>query len=316
MATRSDDLAARRKAALSGKSKTVPTIEQLIDQDDAIQPQSSGQHVNGGPAAGISGGMDGGYVATTSSGAPGRGIQLPMAPDVDLTREVDQSDLIMPKLKICQAMSKVSRSGIPQGHYYHSTLNDDLGTTIKIIPVDMRKSRSLFKQGVGIVCRSFDLLQGEGDPGLLCEGTPEERRTLPASARGCPLRRWGERNPETGKSAPPPCGLNYNYPVLILDPDDPENGPTKRAIISFRGTGSQVAKAINSMVTEQDLVWNESVIELSTEETTNWKGTFFVPRAKFVGIASGMAATRAQRFAETVNATSVRASVEADEDDE
>lgn len=300
MTTRSDDLTARRRAALDKKNRTVPTIDQLIEQDDPIQPKAV-------PVGGV--------VASTSDGAPGRGIELPQAPGVDLTREVDQSDLIMPKLKICQAMSKVSRSGIPQGNYYHSTLNEDLGTTIRIIPVDMRKSRSLFKTGVGVVCRSFDLLQGEGDPGILCEGTPEERRTLPAKARGCPLRLWGERDPVTGKSPPPPCGLNYNYPVLILDPDDPENGLTKRAIISFRGTGSQIAKAINSMVTEQDLFWNEAVIELSTEERTNWKGTFFVPTAKFTGIASGMTAEKAKRFSTTINPAMVRASVEADVED-
>jgi hypothetical protein len=159
------------------------------------------------------------------------------------------------------------------------------------------------------------MLQGEGDPGILCEGTPEERATLPANKRGCPLRLWGDRN-EQGRSTPPPCGVNYNYPVLILDPDDPENGPTRRAIISLRGSAASIAKAINTMVTEQDMYWNEAIIELSTEEKSNNKGTFFVPTARFIGQSSGRAAERAKNFSQQVNAAAVRASVEAVDSDE
>lgn len=300
MATRNDDLIARRKAALNGKPRTVPTTDVV---------EATSEPLNADPVDGTTQ-----VLQPRSNNASGSTIALPQ---VDLTRELDASDLIMPKLKICQAMSKVSRSGIPQGNYYHSTLNEDLGNTVRIIPVDMRKSRSLFKTGIGIVCRSFDLLQGEGDPGILCEGTPEERATLPAKSRGCPLRMWGDKVPETGRSSPPPCSINYNFPVLILDKDDPENGPTKRGIITFRGTGTQIAKAINSMITEQDLYWNEAVLELGTEEKANWKGTFFVPTVKFIGNSSGMAAEKAKRFGATLTAGSVRASVEAyDSDDE
>lgn len=293
MATRNDDLIAKRKASLASKSKSVPTAD---------PPGSFGD--------------GGGYVATRSDGSAGAGISLPMVEEVDLTREITADDLVMPKLKICQAMSKVSRSGIPQGHYYHSTLESDLGKTIRVIPVDMRKSRGKFTPGIGLTCRSFDMIQGEGDPGILCEGTPEERRTLPANQRGCKFRLWGDRDPVTKRSSPPLCPVGYNFPVLILDADDPDDGPTKRAIISFRGTGAQVAKAITSMITEQDLLWNESVIELGTEERTNSKGTFFVPTAKFVGLATGMSATKAERFSKTFNPAAVKATEEFDEDAE
>ena len=295
MATRNDDLIAKRKAALNSKQRAVPVVEAAADEPEAVdEPLAQ-------PIVATEGRKKAGAIAL---------------PQVDLTREVGTTDLIMPKLKICQAMSKVSREGIPQGNYYHSTLNEDLGKTIRIIPVDMRKNRSLFKQGTGILCRSFDMLQGEGNPGILCEGTPEERATLPEKARGCPLRLW-TKDEETGRNIPPQCSINYNYPVLILDPEDPEDGPTKRAIISFRGTGAAIAKAINTMVTEQDLYWNEAVIKLSTEEKSNAKGTFFVPTATFVGNSKGMAAERAKRFASTINAANVRASVEAyDAEDE
>jgi len=304
MTTRNDDLIARRKAALASKSKSVPAT--LVDDPEAFdEPDEPSVQPIKRP-------LPGGVNATTSDGSSTRSISLPM--EADPTRTLDSDDLVMPQLKICQAMSKVSRSGIPQGHYYHSTLEEDLGATVLVVPVDMRKSRSVFKTGVGVTCRSYDLRQGEGDPGILCEGTPEEIRLLPKTDRGCPLRLWGERDKATGRSERPACGVNYNFPVLILDRDDPENGPTKRAIISFRGTGAKAAKAINSMVSEQDLLWHEAMIELSTEEATNFKGTFFVPTAKFMGIAKGMTATKAKRFADTFNPAAVKATEDSDDE--
>jgi hypothetical protein len=58
-----------------------------------------------------------------------------MADNEDLTRKIDQSDLVMPKLRISQAMSKVNaqfsetrgKSGVGMGAWYNTNDSKDLG---------------------------------------------------------------------------------------------------------------------------------------------------------------------------------------------
>lgn len=232
-------------------------------------------------------------------------------PVTTLTRD----DVIMPKLKISQAMSKVNKDDlVRQGNWYHTTRNDNLGKKVTILPVGLRKSRSMFKQGEGVICRSYDMRQGEGTPGILCEGTPEEIETLPADERGCPFRLW-QTDPETKRRIPPPCQEAYNYPVLILDPEDMESGRTRRAIVTFRATSVQAAKQINSEILESDTEWVDNIFEISLVDKQNSRGSFYVPVAQFVKESSGRVREKAKEFATSVNAKSVRESLERDEDD-
>src|SRR5215471_14053715 len=195
----------------------------------------------------------------------------------DLSRQLSAADVVMPKLKISQAMSKVNSDDVVrQGNWYVSTTSENLGPEIYVALLDLQMSYSKFETGIGVVCRSFDLLHGEGDPGILCEGTQEEIDDLPANERGCPFRLWG-RDEATGLGIPPKCGKNYNYPVMILDPADRDNGEVTLALWSLRSTASATAKLINSIVTAGvlfDPVWYEKVLKLTMEKRTNTRGTF------------------------------------------
>lgn len=320
MSVSNDALIARRRAAMDAKKKVAPVVEDAeVPQTRArVTPLKPPSEV---PVSVADDSDDDAAEAPVRSPAAFRrpsatGMALPVA---DPTRQIDPADIVMPKLRLSQAMSKVNADDVVrQGNYYHSTLNDNLGKSVKVIVVDMRKSRSYFQTGQGVLCRSFDLRQGEGDPGLLCEGTEEEMAELPASQRGCPLRLWGERD-ASGRSTPPACGINYNYPLLLLDADDPKNGLTRRALFQIRGTATAVARQINSIVTENDLRWHEAVFELGVEQKSNPKGTFFVPTVKFLGYAKDLVSPaiqdRARAFATQVNAAAIRASVEDDGDE-
>jgi hypothetical protein len=315
MASSNDLLVQRRRAAMAAKSQKAPTVEpaEVPKAKAPVQPLGKPAPVDAGDDG------DDGTSAPSSLASPSgtAAVSLPMAVPADLTRQVEQGDLVMPKLKISQAMSKVNNDDVVrQGNWYHSTFNDNLGKSVLVVPVDMRKSRSYFVPGTGVMCRSFDLIQGEGTPGLACEGTPAERMTVPAKHRGCPLRLWGERDENTGRSKPPDCSITYNYPVLILDPEDMSDGQTKRALLSLRATGASVAKQINSIVTEGDHDWHDVVLELGLDQRTNTKGTFFVPTVTYVGLSSGATREKAQRFAAQVNAASLRASIEKDDEDD
>ncbi len=302
----------RRKAAEARKaaSKAAPPTRDTID----LTPNADEALINERRAA---------------QAATGASMTLPVEPKAttmavptplrDRSRDLGTGDVIIPKLKLSQAMSKVNTDNkVRQGNYYLSTTGQDFGPEVYIVPVDMQMSLSKFEQGIGVVCRSYDLVHGEGDPGILCEGTQEEIDSgIPASDRGCPFRLW-TKNEATGKSVPPPCGKNYNYPVLILDPNDLENGKPTMALFSLRSTGVQAAKLINSIVTEGVLtnpVWHESIIRLGVETKTNPRGSFYVTTVEYVQETAGTVEKRAEKFAQNFQASTAvyRRSMENDD---
>lgn len=293
MATPTDQMR-RRQAAMEARRKTsVPDAEPLVEDSEAV---------NAAPVV------------------VSKGTQLPMVPDdvlPDMSRTLTSRDLVMPKLLIGQGLSKAVQSGqVKLGHFYHSTNLEDLGTTIHVIPVDWWKSRSRFVNGVGVLCRSFDMVQGEGDPGILCEGTATEFYTLPERERGCTYRLWPERDKATGRTpGGPPCGENYHMPmVIITDPDDLENSPLLRGMYTFRKTGNAVAKGIITSMTEGDLDWGAAVFKFSVVSKTNASGqTYSNPAIELVGPAMGAALEKAKEFASTINATNRRTLTEKDD---
>jgi hypothetical protein len=238
-------------------------------------------------------------------------------PLMDKSRELNQNDMVWPRLHISQAMSKVNTEDIVrQGNFYRSPSNTNLGTSILVIPCDMRKSRSYWESGQGVLCRSYDMVQGEGDPGILCEGTPEEiAEGIPAHERGCPLRLWGERD-ANGRSTKPDCGENYNYPMLILDPDDPADGKSTQAIYSFRGKAIKVARQLNTIIMENGGVWTDTILEMSVQKESNALGTYYVPAVEYHAEAAGNSHTRARNIARNLTGAVVRRSVEAEADED
>lgn len=283
------DIQAAAEAAMPPETLSAPTD---ASQDDAVSqaeidaafgpsdigPQSA---VQTPPRPTTLGGTP--HVAVEPVSARGGAIALPQ---VDLSRQLDASDFILPKLQLVQAMSKTNTlaaatrgtQGVPMGNWYHSSSNRNLGDVVYFVPVDMRKARSYFKTGEGLLCRSFDMLHGEGDPGIECEGTFEERHTLPEAQRGCPLRLF----PPKGTPGGPPCGESYNYMGLILtDPEDPK-AEVLQAQLTMRSTHIKPGKSINMMmVNEGEGVWHNCIIELGIESITNTRGAFFVPVPKF-----------------------------------
>jgi hypothetical protein len=212
------------------------------------------------------------------SGVSGGALSLPQ---VDLARQIDAGDMILPKLRLTQAMSKTNllyqttkgSQGVQQGNWCHSSSNENLGDTCFFIPVDMRKSRSLFVQGQ-VMCLSFDMLNGEGDPGGSCQGSMEEMLTMPAENRGCPLRLWNDKTP-------PKCGMTYNFVGLILresDIDDVAKAKPLTGVLQLRSASTSIAKQIiTHTMQEANGVWHHMVFELGVEVKTNPRGTFYVP---------------------------------------
>jgi hypothetical protein len=262
---------------------------------------------------------------SSGPGSPTAGRSLAMATGLpDLSRQITSTDLIMPKVKISQGLSKTNmvfaqsrgKEGVGMGSWYHTTTNRNLGETLYFIPVDMRKSRSLFEQGKGLVCRSFDLVHGEGDPGILCEGTLEELNTVPSGERGCSYRLWTQG--ADGRRVPPPCQETYNFPgLIVIDPENPEETELLTAMLQLRSTGTGAAKAINTNVQSYGGgVWHSVVVEIAIESQHNTRGPFFVPVVEYYASTDDpgweKVAARAARFGRQMGRSDLRASIETD----
>jgi hypothetical protein len=193
-----------------------------------------------------------------------------------------------------------------------------LGQEILFVPVDWNKSRSYFVRGKGVMCRSFDLIKGEGDPGGLCEGTDEEIALDPEDERGCPLRLWTE-NPDGGR-VPPKCGEAQNYFGLILDNADPINGPVKKVLLTFRSTATRTAKALNSIVADSEsddgeIVWYNNILKLGVQSTSRNGNDYFTPTVEFWGENEGASLAKATNFAAQLSGMNLRTSLEARDDE-
>ena len=279
-------LAARRKAAAekarvtkAAAPQNMPSTPPTIDvQPSEIRTPSQTQTP---------------LVSSQDSPAGGRSVALPQ---VDYTRQINQDDLIMPRLMLSQAMSKVNTDDIVrQGNWYHTGANENLGKEVLIVPMDQRKSRSrMDKDTDQVVCRSLDMVQGVGDPGILCEGTEEERYSLPADQRGCEYRLWKRVD---GRNIPPECPIAYNFPVLIVSDRDPEVATFRRAILTLRRTGSPAGQAIISAAYDQELPYHQLLFKLGVSSKTNARGqTFFAPSVELLGKAPKDFQERAERF--------------------
>lgn len=259
-------------------------------------------------------------VATSVVSQAPRSVALPQV-NVDHARVLTERDIVMPKLKIAQGLSKaVQNQQVTLGHWYHTTMPTDLGTEVLFVPVDMRKSRSYYVTGQGMLCRSFDMLIGEGTPGILCEGEPEEMY-MPEKERGCSLRLW-TKNPETGKFQKPKCGINYNYIGVVLM-DGKVDGRLSRAILTLRSTASRTAKDINTLVSDLSVnpanpEWAQSVLKLRIEGRSNSFGSYGVPVFEYVEPTptEGRLAETVAALKEVATPNVYRATLEADPEDD
>lgn len=231
----------------------------LIKERVAQQAETSAE-----PAPSILDDMDDETKALIASANEQATEIIPYQPgERNTSEEIEQSDVKMPRLKLSQAMSAVAQredNPIPAGRWYLTQGNVDLGQVIDVVPLKMFKHRSLFRTGIGLLCRSNDMVNGIGNPGGKCDA--------------CALQRW-KRNPD-GSSTPPACNINYNYPVIVL-PFGEDQDPSV-AMLTFSRTSSDAAKELNGAKQVSLKDWNGTTYRIGRDVARNVKGTFFVAK--------------------------------------
>lgn len=185
------------------------------------------------------------------------------------------SDFIPPRVKIVQLMSAEKAAGLAEaGDFFNTLTSESYGSSVKFLPLQPFMNRVLlvreekrdkiekaltegkdkFKlsEGDGLKCRSLDMEQGNGEPGIACET--------------CPLSKWGDGN------TPPLCTEVYNVAALH------ELGDL--IILQFQKSSAKTGKRLFSMlrfIGPGQAPWSRFYRADTHEETIKGKGTFAVP---------------------------------------
>lgn len=168
-------------------------------------------------------------------------------------QELDASDVLLPWIKVGQAMSQACQRDedpVKQGNFYITLGDVDLGSSIRIVPLGVQKTRAYFEREGGLLCRSNDFVVGIGDPGGECVK--------------CPLQEW---NPGGVKGAPK-CRVGYVYPVVVF----PEGQEPSVAMLRLTGTSTGAAKVINGKKSTSPAPWWTQQHQLTTKKETNQRG--------------------------------------------
>lgn len=194
------------------------------------------------------------------------------------TELVDQTDLVIPRVALCQAMTPQRKKsdpkyvpGLEEGMFFNNVTGKIYGPKLNFVPVFFYRTRIRFKdldEGGGILCQAIDGKHGVGDPGGDC-------------AR-CPLAAFGE-------DEAPECTEFKNFAAIVI----PERGLPSREdglVISFKSTGIKAAKKLNSLVRTRGLDTFASIFTLTSAEQKNDYGTFFVPTVEFAAEPTAVSA--------------------------
>lgn len=195
--------------------------------------------------------------------------------------EMDESDIIVPQLKILQGLSPLV---IDNPKEYHPGMLVNSGTneilaeddeTVIVQLVNFYKNRLMWrdkKEGGGILCASRDGKQAT--QGLYAD---EKRQCIM-----CPMSQWGET-----KSDPPKCTLYYNYPLLYwgkyseseLRKVDPKEVSPQLMWISFGRTNFPYGKKLLNQLRARGDIFSNFVRLYAKLDTSDSGYKFYLTRA-------------------------------------
>lgn len=189
--------------------------------------------------------------------------------------QLDPADLIMPRVKILQAQSAEVNDDsldVKVGEWFNTLTSVSYGPVLRFVPIVPFKQRVFLvrqervaainaalagaglvgfeKDAQGLKCRSYDMVQGRGEPGIACEA--------------CPLSQWLD-----GEA--PLCSETYNVAAAS------EEG--ELIVLSFAKSSARVGKQLFSMIRMRPGA-RATLFEASTYAEKATKGTFQVPRIK------------------------------------
>jgi hypothetical protein len=229
---------------------------------------------------------------------------------------IGAQDIQMPRLKLLQALSQpVIDQEAPAGNFWNSLTSEDYGVAVKVIPVLGFKNRVYLEPGKGLLCRSIDMVQGIGNPGIECAK--------------CQLKDW----PADRGTGGPKCRESRNWVALIIgasgdtprkkgDGTPPQikelDGP-QFIVLQFLSMASAAAKKLNGLylnakITNPSAQWFDFAYLLNAGSMKNEKGTFFVPDIRPAGKTSDAEKEAAKSLLNFIAGKTLVVDVDADDE--
>ena len=163
---------------------------------------------------------------------------------------LDQSDLIMPRVKLLQAISPEceTHNAAKPGVFWHTTADASMGETLRFVPLVIRKSYVLWAprgDDRGILARADDGVHWDKQETFEVKpkgSSKKVRWTTSDTVANSGLDKFGSSVPEDSDS-PPAASLQYN--LLAYFPDFPDLSP---AIVLNTRSAVKKARALISKI--------------------------------------------------------------------
>lgn len=202
----------------------------------------------------------------------------------DKIGNIDSTDLIIPRVKLLQAISPelLEHKGVAEaGHFWHTIAGEDLGATLRGIPIILRKSYVLWSprnDDRGILARAMDGLNWD-NAGMEFEvkpkGSPHNvkyklgKTVHEKTGDGPALSEFGSSIPGDPKSAP---AAALTYQMLWFFPEHREYSP---AIIINTRSSVKPAQSLLSKIDLRPVDHYGQVYSIGISQETGAEGPFY-----------------------------------------
>jgi hypothetical protein len=191
--------------------------------------------------------------------------------------EVEQGDLTLPRLGLCQALSPQRDEtdpkyieGLNEGEYFNTLTGESYGGTIQIVPLLFFKNKIAFRDknaGGGMLCRSDDMKHGSVE-----RADYGKDGVYGGDCLTCPFNRFGSAKGGKGKGKA--CTDFYNFPSLVVI--DSAVKPEGLAVVSLKSSGVPVAKDWLAKMRLRQIDMFGGIYELSSKKKKFTEGSAFV----------------------------------------
>jgi hypothetical protein len=197
---------------------------------------------------------------------------------------IDQSDLIIPRIKLLQAISPevTDHDNAKPGQFWHTVAGEVMGAELRAIPIILRKSYVLWaprNDDRGILARSNDAIHWDKDAGTKFTVRPKNsphdvtyvlgRTVGEKTGDGPALTEFGSSIPGNGDS-PPAAALTYQ--MLWYFPDKPELSP---AVIINTRSSIRPAKVLLSKIDLRPVEHYGQVFKIGVTQEKGDEGPYF-----------------------------------------
>lgn len=207
--------------------------------------------------------------------------------------KIDQSDLIIPRVKLLQSTSEeittLTERGAKIGVFWHTLAEQSLGDNVRIIPLILQKSLALWAprgDDRGILARSTDLVNWDGDGAnkeftVKLKGSKEPiTYYTKGSVAESRLAEFGSSVPGDDNSRP---AASLTYRMMFYFPDHPDLSP---AIVINTRSSLRPAKALISKIEMKPVDHYGQVYEMGVTDEKGDEGPYKGYKYTSAGYAS------------------------------